>query len=85
MDTPNSSDYIETKKRKQLPILCSPPESSAYIANKQYLTLQTTAVADDEGSLKPSERFQISLPKKDLATVFYGHNKPLRMFSIYRK
>jgi len=69
MTTPNSSDYMEIKKRKQLSVCNPSPTSSSYTANKQYLILQTTAVTNGDGCLQKSDRFQIYLPSNDLATL----------------
>lgn len=76
MDTPNSSDYIEIKKRKQMSIHCPLNNASNYTKNKQYLTIQTTPTCNEDGYLTASSnRFQIELPKQDLATYFYFPRK----------
>lgn len=82
MENPTSGDYIEVKKRKQMEIYNPLPESSAYITNKQYLTIQTTATSDEEGCLIPSERYNIKLPSKDLATLWQPKRPVYPMFSI---
>jgi hypothetical protein len=75
MDTPSASDYLEVKKRKEYPVRNPERNASAYVANKQYLVLQTTASVDSDYRLEPSERFQIPLPRKDLATLSFPPKK----------
>lgn len=75
MDIPCSSDYLEVKKRKHLPVFCPPPQSSAYTANKQYLALQTIPKVDEEGCLIDSDRFHVKLPYYDLALLKIVYRK----------
>lgn len=84
MDIPSASDYVSVKKRKAMDVCNFPPNSGAYIANKQYLTLQTTAISDDEGKLVRSERFMVQLPSRDLATYTYWPKCVYPMFSLRR-
>ena len=82
MDTPSSSDYLEVKKRKEYPIENPERNASSYITNKQYLMLQTTASVDHDYLLEPSTRFQIPLPRNDLATIAFPNQKTFPMFSF---
>jgi hypothetical protein len=82
MDNPSSGDYIEVKKRKQTALFASLPQSSDYIANKQYLTIQTTAIADEDGNLAKADRYSIQLPSYDLATVHHPPRNVYPMFSM---
>ena len=82
MDTPSASDYLEVKKRKEYPVRNPERNASSYITNKQYLVLQTTASVDSDYKLEPSERFQIPLPRKDLATLSFPPKKTFPLFSF---
>lgn len=82
MENASSSDYLAVKKRKHLPVQCPPPDASAYTANKQYVTLQTTAVSDDQGCLQRSERFDVKLGSQDLATLLQPMRRTYPMFSF---
>ena len=82
MDTPSASDYLEVKKRKEYPVRNPERNASSYITNKQYLVLQTTASVDSDYKLEPSERFQIPLPRKDLATLSFPKQNTFPLFSF---
>jgi hypothetical protein len=82
MDTPSASDYLEVKKRKEYPVRNPERNASSYITNKQYLVLQTTASVDSDYKLEPSERFQIPLPRKDLATLSFPQKNTFPLFSF---
>lgn len=82
MEIPSTGDYIEVKKRKALNI-CNPQRNaSAYVANKQYIVLQTTASVDYDDNLEQTKRFDVELPRQDLATLVYPQKRTYPMFSI---
>lgn len=82
METPSSSDFLEVKKRKEYPIENPERNASSYITNKQYLILQKTASVDYDYVLEPSTRFQIPLPRNDLATIVFPNQRTFPMFSF---
>ena len=82
MDTPSSSDYLDVKKRKEYPVENPERKASSYITNKQYLMLQTTTSVDHDYLLEPTTRFQIPLPRNDLATIAFPNQKTFPMFSF---
>ena len=83
MDIPSSSDYLEIKKRKQMNIYNPEKNASSYTSNKQYVTIQTTASADEDGCIETPERYNVILPYYDLAVLYYPNRfVPKKMFGI---
>ena len=63
----SASDYLAVKKRKLMGDMYPEASASKYVENKQYLTIQTTAVLDCYGDPEPVRRFYKDLPEQDLA------------------
>ena len=69
MDTVSSSDYLSVKKRAALDDVYPQTNASVYTQNKQYYTLQTTAIFNTFGEPESTQRFSRDLPSKDLALI----------------
>lgn len=70
MTTVSSSDYLSVKKRSALLDLYPEATSNYYTANKQYLTIQTTAVINEYDEPERAQRFSQNLPYNDLSVVY---------------
>ena len=72
----SSSDYLAIKKRKQSGNFFPTRSSGKFIENKQYLSVQSTPIVDEDGDLIPTNtRFSIPITLHcDLAVYETDHS-----------